>query len=206
MGLIGALWPTSSDARQVTAHPQGGEQNAFGTLSKACQHVSASSDAYVSERFPSTIRPVSPVNRSGLWMPAGGEPRKKSSITAEPNASRYCYSSNHQKGIYRCSKLLGSSPQSQLSASRHVSTPTSSAASPAQPQALSSLARPALIPQSAQSPVALSASPARTTRRFVTDKISRPSGRLTSLDRRRDQSVPAAVLHSKDPCACSRRS
>lgn len=206
MGLIGTLWPTSSDARQNTAHPQGGEQNAIGTLSKACQHVSASSDAHVSERFPSTIRPVSPVSGPDLWMPAGGEPRKKSSITAEPNGSRYCYPSNHQKGIYRCSKQLGLSPQSQLSASRHVSTPTSSAASQAQPLALSSLARPTLIRQSAQSLAAQSALPARTTRRFVTDKISRPSGRLTSLDRRRDHSVPAAVLHSKDPCACSRRS
>lgn len=89
-------------------------------------------------------------------------------------------------------------PSRRSSASPAVSTPISSVASPALPQALCLPTQSAAMPSPARSSVARLARPATISARKPANNLIRPSGRKTNPDRHGCLRAPVAVLHLKD--------
>lgn len=119
---------------------------------------------------------------------------------SEPNG-------NVTKGSTSCSKNSGSFQSLQSRACRPVWTPIWNAALQVRPQVRLPLICWAQTQSSAPRLAVLRVSFVTTCASLPANKTFGPvSGRSNHLDRRRVHCARTAVLHSKDPCRCSKRS
>ena len=209
-------WLASLAFEQVSAHFAGSDFNAIcrsmtlchlaGVLSGTSNLVRATfQDRYPSPARPGPLRtrPTTAV-RNRRKSPTGNNLTKKSvEFTLDWVESGACKELN--KELAQCLKLPGFSPLRLSSLSRLAKPTTSSVASSVQPLAQPSPTQPALTAPLARSSAQLSARPATTS--ALADPRPRTPLKLAKLKNRRvGRRACAAVLHSKDPCTCSRRS
>ena len=208
MTRIGAILPTKAAIWQETAYAADLSDFAFGSGETSC-HVayvedatSRSSKTNSQDCYPSPCRSGDPQTGS-----TSGEERLDRTVTlAAPRSLCVRLAQNrNEKGSHSWSTNFGSSQSSHSRASRPALIPTSNVGLPALPLARSRQMRSVSILSSAQQRAALPAQPATTTPRPAANPFC-PSGRLNHLNRRGVHCAPTAVLHSKDPSTCSRRS
>lgn len=209
MTRIGTILPMKAAIWQETAHAAALTNFAFGSGETSCHAAcvedvtSRSSKTSSQDCYPSPCRSGFPQTGS-----TSGEDRLDLFLTlASPRIARGLLAQNkNEKGSHSWSTKFGSSHSSHSQVSRPALIPTSNVGLPALPPVRSRQMRSVAMQSSAQQSSVQQPF-------FVTTWASEPvnnpfcpSGRLNHLNRRGVHCAPTAVLHSKDPSTCSRRS
>lgn len=208
MTRIGTILPMKAAIWQETAHAAALTNFAFGSGETSCHAAcvegvtSRSSKTSSQDCYPSPCRSGFPQTGS-----TSGEDRLDLFLTlASPRIARGLLVQNkNEKGSHSWSTKFGSSHSSHSQVSRPALIPTSNVGLPALPLVRSRQMRSVSIRSLAQQRAASLAQPATATPRPAANPFC-PSGRLNHLNRRGVHCAPTAVLHSKDPSTCSRRS
>ena len=208
MTRIGTILPMKAAIWQETAHAAALTDFAFGSGETSCHAAcvedvtSRSSKTSSQDCYPSPCRSGFPQTGS-----TSGEDRLDLFVTlAAPRIARGLLAQNkNEKGSHSWSTKFGSSHLSLSQVSRPALIPTSNVGLPALPLARSRQMRSVSIRSSALRAARSLAQRATTTQPSVANPFC-PSGRLNHLNRRGVHCAPTAVLHSKDPSTCSRRS
>lgn len=208
MTRIGTILPMKAAIWQETAHAAALTEFAFGSGETSCHAAcvedvtSRSSKTSSQDCYPSPCRSGFPQTGS-----TSGEDRLDLFVTlAAPRIARGRLAQNkNEKGSHSWSTKFGSSHLSLSQVSRPALIPTSNVGLPALPLAQSRQMRSVSIRSSALLAARSLARRATTTQPSVANPFC-PSGRLNHLSRRGVHCAPTAVLHSKDPSTCSRRS
>ena len=208
MTRIGAILPTKAAIWQETAYAADLSDFAFGVGETSCHvayvedAISRSSKTNSQDCYPSPCRSGDPQTGS-----TSGEERLDRTVTlAAPRSLCVRLAQNrNEKGSHSWSTNFGSSQSSHSRASRPALIPTSNVGLPALPPVRSRQMRSVSIRSSALLAARSLAQRATTTQPSAANPFC-PSGRLNHLNRRGVHCAPTAVLHSKDPSTCSRRS
>ena len=208
MTRIGTILPMKAAIWQETAHAAALTDFAFGSGETSCHAAcvedvtSRSSKTSSQDCYPSPCRSGFPQTGS-----TSGEVRLDLFVTlAAPRIARGLLAQNkNEKGSHSWSTKFGSSHLSLSQVSRPALIPTSNVGLPALPLARSRQMRSVSIRSSALLAARSLAQRATTTQPSAANPFC-PSGRLNHLNRRGVHCAPTAVLHSKDPSTCSRRS
>ena len=208
MTRIGAILPTKAAIWQETAYAADLSDFAFCVGETSCHvayvedAISRSSKTNSQDCYPSPCRSGFPQTGS-----TSGEERLDRTVTlAAPRSLCVRLAQNrNEKGSHSWSTNFGSSQSSHSRASRPALIPTSNVGLPALPLAQSRQMRSVSIRSSALLAARSLAQRATTTQPSAANPFC-PSGRLNHLNRRGVHCAPTAVLHSKDPSTCSRRS
>lgn len=182
--------------------------NGNDVLAKA----SSLAHAQFQNRYPSPTRSGSKRIRPSLGCHSGRKSTRfggylQIEVEFERNSLDSRKSIELFKELVSCSNLLGSSQQ--LHSSRLALAclrTTSNVALSAQPSAQPLLTSPAMTASLALPSARVLASSATTSAHANNQLTSRAGVTRNHLNRRRGRPSSAAVLHSKDPCTCSRRS
>ncbi len=211
--MIGGKQPMEMQFARENAHSRARRRGVVAWSISACKRdcvvgvSSKISTAHCQYRYPSPSRfgppRTKPASLFRAWSRRFGQ-HTKNFVVFDVQTADSAPNSNTNKGSNLCLNSVFSSPRLRLFHSPHVLITMSNVALQAPQLALlSPMQRAATRPQVRLS-VPVQACSATT--QASAANPSRPSGRLTKIDRRWCRRAPAAVLHSKDRFPCSRKS